>query len=83
MVVNSCFEDLERRVGLKRVWEIVLFALFYFEESEEKRINVDLLTRSASIPSNCFCRVFVNNCTIYCRKYHTLKLIISLCNLLS
>ena len=23
MVVNSCFEDLERRVGLKRVWEFV------------------------------------------------------------
>ena len=24
MVVNSCFEDLEERVGLKRVWEFVL-----------------------------------------------------------
>ena len=23
MVVNSCFEDLEGRVGLKRVWESV------------------------------------------------------------
>ena len=23
MVVNSCFEDLEGRVGLKRVWEFV------------------------------------------------------------
>ena len=23
VVVNSCFEDLEGRVGLKRVWEIV------------------------------------------------------------
>ena len=23
MVVNSCFEQLERRVGLKRVWEFV------------------------------------------------------------
>ena len=23
MVVNSCFEDLEERVGLKRVWEFV------------------------------------------------------------
>ena len=22
-MVNSCFEDLERRVGLKRVWKIV------------------------------------------------------------
>ena len=23
MLVNSCFEDLEGRVGLKRVWEFV------------------------------------------------------------
>ena len=23
MVVNSCFEDVEGRVGLKRVWEFV------------------------------------------------------------
>ena len=23
MVVNSCFEDLEGRVGLKRVWEFL------------------------------------------------------------
>ena len=23
MVMNSCFEDLEGKVGLKRVWEIV------------------------------------------------------------
>ena len=23
VVVNSCFEDLEGRVGLKRVWEFV------------------------------------------------------------
>ena len=23
MVVNNCFEDLEGRVGLKRVWEFV------------------------------------------------------------
>ena len=23
MVVNSCFEDLEERVGLKRVWEFI------------------------------------------------------------
>ena len=23
MVVNSCFEDLEGRVGLKRMWEFV------------------------------------------------------------
>ena len=23
MVVNSCFEDLEGRVGLNRVWELV------------------------------------------------------------
>ena len=23
MVVNSCFEDLEGRLGLKRVWEFV------------------------------------------------------------
>ena len=23
MVVNSCFKDLEGRVGLKRVWEFV------------------------------------------------------------
>ena len=23
MVVNSCFEDLEGRVGLRRVWEFV------------------------------------------------------------
>jgi len=23
MVVNSCFEDLEGRVGFKRVWEFV------------------------------------------------------------
>ena len=23
MVVNSCFEDLERRMGLKRVWEFI------------------------------------------------------------
>ena len=23
MVVNSCFEDLEGKVGLKRVWEFV------------------------------------------------------------
>ena len=24
MLVNRCFEDLERRVGLKRAWEFVL-----------------------------------------------------------
>ena len=24
MVVNSCFEDLEGRVGFKRVWEFVM-----------------------------------------------------------
>ena len=23
MVVNSCFEDLEGRMGLKRVWEFI------------------------------------------------------------
>ena len=23
MMVNSCFEDLEGRVGLKRVWEFI------------------------------------------------------------
>ena len=26
MLMNSCFEDLEGRVGLKRMWEFVLKA---------------------------------------------------------
>ena len=30
MIVNSCFEDLEGRVGLKRVWEL-------FQRHEKKR----------------------------------------------
>ena len=35
MVVNSCFEDLEGRVGLKRVWEFIPKV-----EKEDERVKV-------------------------------------------
>ena len=41
MVVNSCFEDLEGRVGLKRVWEFVLKVGGKKKRNERVKVSSD------------------------------------------